>query len=548
MNVSYDTKVLLRLEQIRDRNTKNTKYVNKDLYRLLYKKEIYIVAYNKLKDNQGAMTPAVDTETLDGFSLKRIENIIKSLKNESFQPKLCRLKQLKKPNGKIRPLGIQGPEEKVVQEIIRMILEAIFEGSFSNNSHGFRVNRGCHTALNQVRQNFDGVSYIIEGDIKDCFNSIDHNRLIQILRERISDERFIRLIYKFLKAGYLCELSNELHFPKVGTPQGSIVSPILCNIFLDKLDYYVESLIRKHSVTKAGTTNNPKASPLNTKKKKLTKLLNKVEESEEKRKLIKELRALNLKALKVPKRFKKTVHLYYVRYADDWILGINGPKTLAKQLKLEISEFLSKNLKLTLSEEKTKITEIRKETVLFLGYDIKLQRRNKVKKIMHPKSKKHFLKGTTGHQIKLLVPKERIIYRLAEKGFCTPEGFPLSYKKLTSYDDYTIVLRFNTVRSGIINYYCLCDNSSYLYRVDYILRYSLAKTLAHKHKTSCHAIFCKHGRRLTVKKVNLNGKELKTQMPLFKTFKPQIKEIKPKDLFTVYNKKLTNVMLLERYL
>nr|YP_010448260.1 hypothetical protein NRL16_pgp029 [Symbiochloris sp. SG-2018]UTQ75741.1 hypothetical protein [Symbiochloris sp. SG-2018] len=549
-NVSDDTKVLQRLEQIRVLNMKNKKFVNKDLYRLFFKQELYIIAFNKLKNNVGALTPATEFETLDGFSYTRVSKIIGSLRDESFQPKLYRLKQIPKPNGTKRPIVIQGPTEKLIQEIIRMILNAVFDDSFDSNSHGFRIGKGCHTALNYVRTNFDGVSYIIKSDIKNCFGRINHKILIRILRERISDERFIRLINKFLKAGYLCETTNKKVFPKVGTPQGSIISPILCNIYLDKLDKFINLRISQNQILKNKKHNNPKVASLKTKITRIKKQLNKIENAIQKpaallqrHKLLKELKITQLKLLKIPLTIRNKIHIYYVRYADDWIIGINGPKTLAKRLESEMHEFLANELQFTLSEEKTQINEIRKTPTLFLGYELRLQKRSKILKLMHPISKIHFLKGTTGHKIKLHLPKQLVLKRLYKKGFCTEKGFPVSYKKLTSFDDYTILLQFNSVRSGLINYYCLCDNSHAFHQIDYILRYSLAKTLAHKHKTTCHQIFKKYGRTLTVQKVNVQGKIVKTSMPTFKSFKPKSKEMTTRDLFQVYSCRLTNFVL-----
>lgn len=548
MNFIYDepdgSKVLLRLERIRKLNTENTSFINKDLYRLLYKRELYKIAYQRIKSNQGSLTPATGNKTLDGMSNTRIDKIINSLKNESYKPKLCRLKELIQPNGKIRPLGIQGPDEKVVQEAVRIILDTIYDSSFSIHSHGFRPNKGCHTALDYVRKNFDGVQFIVEGDITGCFNNIKHSKLINILRERIADEKFIRLIYKFLKAGYLCEKTNQTMLPLNGTPQGSIISPILCNIYLDKLDKHMEVLNKKYSKKKSVKERNPEGKTLRGAQKRLSvRLANTNLTPEEKSALIKEYRSISLQLIRIPETIKHHCFLYYVRYADDWIIGVNGPASVAKNIKLDIKDFLDNELGLELSEEKTFVSDLRESSALFLGYNISLQKRSKVLKMMHPKSKKFFLKGTTGHKVKLKVPSLRLVGQLAEKGFCSFNGFPLSQKKLTSYDDYSIILRFNSVRRGLINYYCLCDNSGALWRIDYILRYSAAKTLAHKHKTTCKKIFRKHGRILKITKESDNGKTYSTSMPIFKSFKPKCKPISDRDPFNLYTKRLTNSLL-----
>lgn len=179
------------------------------------------------------MTKGTDGKTVDGMSLKRIERLIEQLRNESYQPQPSRRVYIPKKNGKMRPLGVPSFDDKLIQEVIRMILEAIYEGSFSKQSHGFRPNHSCHTALSQIQICFTGSKWFVEGDICSFFDNINHKILIDILRERIADERFLRLICKFLKASYLEEWTY--HNTYSGTPQGGLISPILANIYLDKL-------------------------------------------------------------------------------------------------------------------------------------------------------------------------------------------------------------------------------------------------------------------------------------------------------------------------
>jgi hypothetical protein len=407
-----------------------------------------------------------------------------------------------------------------------------------------RPNKGCYTALAEIRKNFDAAQFMIEGDITGCFNNIKHKRLIEILRERINDERFIRLMYKLLKAGYLCEQTRQVTLPLNGTPQGSIISPLLCNIYMDKLDIFVEGLVCKYSKSSGSKARNPKGSALRGRQRALkTSLRDPSLDKLAKKQLVKELRQVNLALIEIPNHCDSSIKIYYVRYADDWIVGVNGPKAVANKIYAEIQTFLYEDLGLELSKEKTLISDLRKSSALFLGYKITLQKRGKVTKVTSKRTNFPFLKGTTGHKIKLLAPMERIVKRLYEKGYCLDTGFPMSNKKLTSYDDYTILMRFNSVRRGIINYYCLVDNSSSLCRVDYILRYSAAKTLAHKHKTSMSKIFTKHKKLLYVEKESFNGKVYKTSMPKFKAFKPLVKPISTRDPFQTYANRLTNSKL-----
>ena len=185
------------------------------------------------------MTPGVDGNSLDGMSSVRIQRIIESLKDHSYMPNPARRTYINKKNStKKRPLGIPSADDKLVQEVVRLLLESIYEPAFSLNSHGFRPKRSCHTALLQIQRTFKGVKWFVEGDIKACFDSFDHHILVNLLRKRIKDEAFINLIWKFLKAGYMEQW--EYHKTYSGTPQGSGMSPILANIYMSELDAFID--------------------------------------------------------------------------------------------------------------------------------------------------------------------------------------------------------------------------------------------------------------------------------------------------------------------
>ena len=218
-------------------------YKYERLYRILFNEDMFSVAYQRIYAKQGNMTPGTDGKTIDQMSVQRIEKLIESLKTEAYQPKPARRVYIPKKNGKERPLGIPSFEDKLVQEVIRMILEAIYEEHFEYTSHGFRPHRSCHTALTQVQEKFTGVKWFIEGDIKGFFDNINHDILVDTLKERISDERFLRLIRKFLKAGYIERWRFQNTYS--GTPQGGIISPILANIYLDRFDKYIKEYAEK---------------------------------------------------------------------------------------------------------------------------------------------------------------------------------------------------------------------------------------------------------------------------------------------------------------
>lgn len=223
----------------------NPNFIVEDIYSLMYNHRFYEIAYHNLKSQPGNMTPGLNPTTLDGFSSAVIESIIGNMRDQSFQFKPGRRTQIPKASGGTRPLTIAPPRDKIVQEVMRMILEAIFEPTFSPNSHGFRSGKSCHTALRQIFTTFGVASWYIEGDISKCFDSFDHDLLIKILRTKIKDERFIRLIIKSLKAGYF--EFKEYKQSIIGTPQGSIISPILCNIYMNGFDKFIEKLIADFS-------------------------------------------------------------------------------------------------------------------------------------------------------------------------------------------------------------------------------------------------------------------------------------------------------------
>ncbi|WP_244422421.1 reverse transcriptase domain-containing protein [Ktedonobacter racemifer] len=232
--------------------------MNDDLYRLMFKEDLYIIAYEQIKSKPGNMTPGTDGETLDGFSLETIRESIEAMRSESFQFQPVRQSFIPKANGKMRKLGIPSAKDKIVQQAIYMILEAIYDSShtpyFRETSHGFRPNHSCHTALREIRETWSAVNWFIEGDVRACFDEVDHQTLVSILRKKIKDERFLNLIWKLLNAGYM-DLHGTRKDSLVGTPQGSIASPILANVYLHELDEFVETLRTKRENGKVKARN-----------------------------------------------------------------------------------------------------------------------------------------------------------------------------------------------------------------------------------------------------------------------------------------------------
>ena len=305
------------LERIKKNSEENKDEVFTRIYRYLLRPDIYFVAYQNLYSNNGASTKGVDDDTADGFSEAKIERIIKCLEDESYQPKPFRRVYIKKPNGKMRPLGIPSFTDKLVQEAVRIILEAIYEPIFMDTSHGFRPNRSCHTALQSVKYEFRGARWFIEGDIKGCFDNINHNVLVSCINKKIKDARFTKLIYKFLKAGFVDDFVYNNTYS--GCAQGGIISPILANIYLHELDKFVENLSKEFNepATEKFTADYRKAQNAMAVTRKKIKKAENADDEVEKAELLKVYKSQRATLLKTPCKSQTDKKLKYVRYADD---------------------------------------------------------------------------------------------------------------------------------------------------------------------------------------------------------------------------------------
>lgn len=470
-------------------HSKDSSYKFECLYRILFNEELFYVAYQKIASNGGSTTKGSDGRSIDEMSLARIETLIASLKDESYQPHPSRRVHIPKKNGKTRPLGIPAFEDKLVQEVVRMILEAIYEGHFETTSHGFRPKRSCHTALLHIQKTFSGAKWFIEGDIKGFFDNIDHDVLVGILRERISDDRFIRLIRKFLKAGYVEDWT--FHNTYSGTPQGGIVSPILANIYLDKLDKYVKEYIRHFDM---GTKRRPgkESNDLANERKRTVRKLKKVKDGTEKAALVARLKAIEQERAAFPSGDEMDGsyrRLKYIRYADDFILGVIGSKEDALRIKEDIKSFLSESLALELSEEKTLITHTGK-SAKFLGYEITVTRNNHQRRDVQGR-----LRRTYGKRVRLNVSMATLRDKLLEYGAMEIKlrngkevWKPKCRSGLIFNDDLEILDRYNRETVGFCNYYLIANNCVVLHNFRYIMEYSMYKTFAGKYRSTVRKI------------------------------------------------------------
>lgn len=471
---------------------KNKSYRFERLYRNLYNPEFYLLAYQNIATSQGSMTAGTDGSTLDGMSMERIDKIISKLRDHSYQPNPARRVYIAKKNSsKKRPLGIPSTDDKLIQEVVRMILEAIYEPTFCEYSHGFRPNRSCHTALSEITTLFTGAKWIIEGDIQACFDSFDHHIAIELLRKRIEDETFLSLMWKFLRAGYMEQWT--FHSTYSGSPQGSGVSPILANIYLNELDVYIQNL--KEDYDKGS----PRCRKVHEDHDKVRWAFRKAKSrlecahTEENLKAFKEAQKVMLTTPHLDEMDEGYKRLQYNRYADDFLIAVSGSKESAQKIKEQVRSFLQDNLHLTMSDEKTHITHS-SEKVRYLGYDIRVSRSQDTKR-----TKKGLQRVWYG-KVQLYVPKEKWIAKLYEYGAFKIKKDekgkeiwkPLHRGALMPLDDVSIISKYNSELRGLYNYYRLAINVCNLGKFHSIMRGSCLKTLAAKYNSSVMKMYTKY--------------------------------------------------------
>jgi len=434
-----------------------------DVYRQFYNPDMYLRAYAKLYKNKGAMTPGTTGETVDGMSLPRIERVIETIRNEKWKWPPVRRVSIDKPKGGKRPLGIPDWSPKVIQEIVRTILEAYYEPQFSDHSHGFRPNRGCQTALTEIHKNWVGAKWFIEGDIKGCFDNIDHHTLMNILRENIQDNRFLRLIEGALKAGY-CE-EWKFHPSLSGSPQGGIVSPILSNIYMDRLDKFVQNTLIPENMHGKRREGHPEYVRINS-----------LSHYYRTRGDLEKAALLRREAQKYPSIDPNDPNyrrLRYVRYADDFLLGYIGPMTGAKEIKERITTFLGTELKLTLSADKTLITHASTGRARFLGYEIGIMNSD----TKFDNRRRRAVNGRVG----MYIPEDVI---QAKRKRYLRDGEPTHRSAYLNDSEYDIIIRYQGEYRGLVNYYSLAHNLGRLNQIAWEMETSLLKTLAGKNQTS----------------------------------------------------------------
>ncbi len=433
-----------------------------ELYRQMFNKSLYLLAYGNIYSNQGAMTPGPDDETADGMSEGKIEEIIAAMRGERYRFAPVRRVYIPKKNGRLRPLGLPSWSDKLAGEVVRMLLEAYYEPQFSGRSHGFRRKKGCHTALREVQNTWTGTVWFVEGDIRDCFGQIDHEILLKIMAEKIHDNRFLRLIRNMLRAGYLEDW--VYHETLSGTPQGGVVSPLLSNIYLHKLDEYAERVL----IPQYTRGNRRKANPEYRQLAVQRQIALKEGDRAAARELEKRMRTLPSGDPMDP-GYRR---LSYIRYADDHLLGFTGPKAEAEEIKANLAAFLRETLALELNADKTLITHASTRAARFLGYEISVLRSST--KITNGRR-------SVNGRITLRVPRDVITAKCARY---RRRGKPWHRSALQNLPGYDIVATYGAEYRGIVGYYLLAQDVWRLNRLRWNAETSMLKTLGAKHKSS----------------------------------------------------------------
>jgi group II intron reverse transcriptase/maturase len=441
-----------------------------ELYRQMFNPHLYLLAWGRVYANHGAMTPGASQETADGMSMEKIGAIIEAMRHERYRFAPARRVLIPKKNGKMRPLGMPTWSDKLAGEVVRLLLEAYYEPQFSDRSHGFRRQRGCHTALREIQAGWPGTVWFIEGDIRDCFGSLNHEVMLSILAEKIRDNRFLRLIRNMLKAGYLEDW--KYHKTLSGCPQGGVVSPVLSNIYLNKLDEYVETVLIPQYTRGVVRKRNPE----------YYRVRNRLAYARQRgyrdkaRELRKQLRRLPVGDPHDP-GYRR---LRYSRYADDHLLGFIGPRAEAEAIKEQLAAFLRGELALELSPEKTLITHARTRAARYLGYEITAQ---------HADGRIIAGQRAVNGKIALRVPLDVI---RAKRAAYRCHGRPWHRPAMQNLDDYDIVAAYGAEYRGIVQYYMLATDVWRLNALQWDAQTSMLKTLAAKHQSSVKKMAARH--------------------------------------------------------
>lgn len=450
-------------------------------YRQLWEPEFLKTSYLLLKSKPGKMTTGYDAERLDEISNKWVSDTIYKLKNRSFKFKPVRITYIPKANGKMRPLGIPNPKDKIIQQALKRILEAKFEKKFLETSHGYRPKRSTKTAIAEIKK-WSGTTWMIEGKISALYEGINHHILAKLIEKEIKDKNLMDLYWKLVKAGYVSEEGIQT-INNLGVTQGGVIYPILSNIYLHEFDKFMHNLCTKY--------NEP------------NKRVDKHKPEYDKAKKDENIEWLKKKP-SIIRNKTKGISIKYNRYADDWIVGVSGPREIAIKIKEEIKSFLNKELELVLNDEKTKIKHLTTEKAQYLGFEIGRRPKSYTESIISrtktgiSKICKLTRAKNSTTRIQIYAPISKLVDKLIMHGFATSKDKPCALTKWIYLEPKEIIKRYNAVTRGILNYYDMVENRNLLTHIIWILKFSATLTLARKWRLSPKKIFKKLGKNLTI--------------------------------------------------
>lgn len=534
---SYTSKIASTLKGIYKKNCAFAKgevpfRKSTNIMKVISSPEMLWLAYKRLKGNKGILTPAAAVSkeafnnytpeqkriffrkkcTPDGFSLRDVFLVSTLIKRNAYPWGSSRRIWLDKPgSNKKRPITIPPFLDRLVQESIKMVLVAIWEPDFErqNRSFGFRPNKSCHDAMTALQSNHTtGLHMALEGDISAAYDNIRKKDALACLEKKIHDRKFINFMRTRLDYDYFDSTNNSRLRPSMGIPQGGIDSPYLFNILFHELDKFVMGNVQAYidELNLAGGFASSDRRKRNAPRRRVADRVKRLE-SQVGKMDYSDLRNASLKKksqifnvnreIKLGKRHmlsspyyvgKRRLRLFYVRYADDWIFLTNADDAIINKIKYMIKEFLWTSLGAQLSEEKSVITDTRKNAAHFLGFEIANHKNPKIVK-----------SGGSLKRISTFPPifrpdRSRLINRFHTRGFCDERGFPISVPWLSNLEATVIIERFNASIRGLMMYYIeWISHPSDMSRWVHILRFSCLKTLAQKYKSTMNEISIRFG-------------------------------------------------------
>ena len=490
-------KKLDKLIAINKLSKKNSKWVHRDIFRILRNDKIWIAAYEKLKKNKSVLTSDNTQATMDRMSLIKLKEKVCS---EAYKFKSVKLIYITKLDERKQFLNFSTASDKIVQEVMRMILEAIYKPIFSKLHFGFRVKLACHNVLAHVERKFRWVDYVVERDIKQVYPIISHATLVKIIEKRINDHRFIRLVWKLLGCGVLSE--EWALCQKSNISQNNLVSSTLVNIYYHELDEFVEGLKVQLETLKTDQKH-LKRLVYKSLEHKINKVFTKIgqhdSQSIERQELAKKLKQLRKERFQTEESTNKVIRIEYVRYANDWMIGVVGDKKFALQVKDKVIDFMKSYLKQKFYSVKIKIINLKKGTAHFLGYDLFFSKNRPI--TSYNKEGVKTIRRENP-KLRLNVPVTKVTQRYIKLDYLKklPDKIrPISKAFYTVLEDHVIISHYRKIWLRFFHYYSGCTNRRQLQYIHSLLHISCAMTLAHRHRTSCSKIFKKHGKSLTVK-------------------------------------------------